>query len=284
MAVVTVRGVAINHEIVGTRGPAMALSPGGRNPLGHVRSMAERMAAAGYRVLIHDRRNCGASEVAFDAAQSEYDGAADDLHALLAHYDMLPAVIGGASSGARLSLAFALRHPPAVRALLLWRVTGGRFAVERLVEKYYDEYIRAAEHGGMAAVAATEHFAEVIRNRPANRERLLAIDPRAFIAVMMAWRAHFVASADWPLIGVSARDLRSIRAPTLIVPGDDLTHGEETGTEAARLIPDCELTVMTSGTRNIDMADLAEWDAREHAMAALFDDFVARRLALRRVG
>jgi len=284
MTIATVRGVAINHEIVGTRGPAMALTPGGRNPLGHVRSMAERMAAAGYRVLIHDRRNCGASDVAFDPGQSEYDGSADDLHALLAHYDMLPAVIGGASSGARLSLALALRHPAAVRALLLWRVTGGRFAVDRLVEKYYDEYIRAAGQGGMAAVAATEHFAEVIRNRPSNRERLLAIDPRDFVAVMQAWRAHFVASADWPLIGVSERDLGAIRAPALIIPGDDLTHGEETGRNAARLMPGCELQVMTAGTRNIEMADLAEWDAREHAMAAVFDDFLARRLALRRVG
>lgn len=123
----------------------------------------------------------------FDPAQSEFDGQADDLHDLLARYDMLPVIIGGASSGARLSLAFTLRHPVAVRALLLWRVTGGRFAVERLIEKYYED-------------------------------------------------------------------------------------------------PDCELNVMTSGTRNIEMADLAEWDAREEAMATLFADFLARKLALRRAG
>lgn len=284
MPIAIVRGAALNHEIIGTHGPAMALTPGGRNPLGHIRSLAERMAAAGYRVLIHDRRNCGASDVGFDPAQSEFEGQADDLHALLARYDMLPAIIGGASSGARLSLAFALRHPAAVRALVLWRVTGGRFAVERLVEKYYDEYIRAAEQGGMAAVAATEHFAEIVRNRPSNRERLLAIDPGAFIAVMQAWRAHFVASVDWPLIGVSERDLGSIVVPACLVPGDDRIHGEETGVAAARLIPDCELHLMTSGTRNIEMADLAEWDAREEAMATLFADFLARKLALRRAG
>lgn len=284
MPIATVRGVALNHEIVGSHGPAMALTPGGRNPLGQVRSLAERMAVAGYRVLIHDRRNCGASDVGFDPAQSEYDGQADDLHALLAHYEMLPVIVGGASSGARLSLAFALRHPAAVRAMLLWRVTGGRFAVDRLVEKYYDEYIRAAEQGGMAAVAATEHFAELIRNRPSNRERLLAIDPGAFIAVMRAWRAHFVASADWPLIGMSERDLRGIAAPVCLVPGDDLTHGEETGVAAARLMPNCEPHLMTSGTRNIDMAEFAEWDAREEAMASLFADFLGRKLALRRAG
>src|SRR5207244_2591555 len=115
MSIATIRNVAINYEILGARGPAMALTPGGRNPLANVRSMAERMAAAGFRVLIHDRRNCGASDVAFDPTGSEYDVSADDLHELLAQHDMLPAILGGASSGARLALAFARLHPKSVR-------------------------------------------------------------------------------------------------------------------------------------------------------------------------
>src|SRR5712672_3397826 len=73
MPIATVRGVAINYDIIGTRGLGLALTPGGRNPLANVRAMAERMAAAGFRVLIHDRRNCGASDVAFDPTGSEYD-------------------------------------------------------------------------------------------------------------------------------------------------------------------------------------------------------------------
>ncbi len=278
MSIATIRGVAINYEILGARGPAMALTPGGRNPLANVRSMAERMAAAGFRVLIHDRRNCGASDAAFDPTGSEYDVSADDLHDLLAQNDMLPAILGGASSGARLALAFARLHPASVSALILWRVTGGPFAVRRLVEKYYGEYIAAAGRGGMAAVCATEHFADMIRNRPSNRERLMAIDPAQFVAVMEAWRAHFLASADLPLIGASADDLRAIRAPACLIPGDDLTHAEETGMQAARLMPHCELHVLTSGTRQVDVVEPEEWKAREPAMVAIFTDFLARRL------
>jgi len=280
MPIATVRGVAINYEILGTRGPAAALTPGGRNPLANIRSMAERMAASGFRVLIHDRRNCGASDVAFDPTGSEYDVSADDLHELLRQHDMLPAILGGASSGARLALAFALRHARAVRALILWRVTGGPFAVRRLVDKYYGEYIAAAERGGMAAVCATEHFADMIRNRPSNRDRLMATDPGQFIAVMKAWREHFLASADLPLIGASADGLRAIAAPACLIPGDDLTHAEETGKNAARLMPDCELHVLTSGTRNVDAAEPEEWQAREGAMAAIFTEFLARRLSV----
>ena len=53
------------------------------------------MANAGFRVLIHDRRNCGASDVSIDGDESEYDLWADDLHALLAQLGALPAIVGG---------------------------------------------------------------------------------------------------------------------------------------------------------------------------------------------
>ncbi len=272
------RGVAINYEILGERGPAMALSPGGRNPIASVKPFATCMADAGYRVLIHDRRNCGASDIAFDPSRSEYEVWADDLHALLRQLGMLPAIIGGSSSGARLSLLFALRHPQAVRALLLWRVTGGAFAVRRLAEKYYDQYIRLAERGGMAAVCAEEHFAELIRNRPSNRERLMAIEPQQFIAIMRAWRDPFVAGADLPLIGTSAADLRSIKAPTCIIPGDDLTHASETGAIAARLMPDCELHRVTAVDQDIDITPAEDWAARAPDIVAIFCGFLVRKL------
>ena len=64
-------------------------------------------------------------------------------------------------------MLFALKYPHDMRALLMWRVTGGAFAAERLAEQYYSQYIRAAETGGMAAVAASEHFAARIADNPA---------------------------------------------------------------------------------------------------------------------
>src|SRR5215475_9535232 len=273
-----INGVSINYEILGERGPALALSPGGRNPPANVRRFAERMAAAGYRVLLHDRRNCGASDVAFDPRKSEYEVWADDLNALAGELGMLPAVFGGTSSGARLALLSALRYPQAVRALLLWRVTGGTFAVRRLAEKYYDQYIRLAQEGGMAAVCAEEHFATLIRNRPSNRERLMAIEPGAFIAIMRAWREPFVAGAELPLIGTSADDLRRIAAPACIVPGDDLTHPSATGIAAARLMRDCEVHRVTEVDQNVDVTPVEDWYGRAGDMGAIFADFLKREL------
>lgn len=278
MPYANIRGVAINYNILGDRGPSMMLSPGGRNAYSNVLPIAERMAAKGYRVLLHDRRNCGASDVSFDASKSEYEVWADDVDALLRAFDMAPAIIGGSSSGARLALTFALRYPQSVRALLLWRVTGGGFAVKRLAERYYDQYIRLAGEGGMAAVCAEEHFAARIRERPSNRERLMAMEPQAFIAVMKAWRAPFVAGADLPLIGTSEADLRSITVPTCIIPGNDLTHGRATGEAVAKLIPNCEAHRLDIEDQNVDIVPAEEWNKMSDAIVAIFSDFLRRKL------
>src|SRR5258708_21177463 len=128
MPIAHVRGININYEVLGTGGPWVALSPGGRRALDNVKSLAQHVADAGYRVLIHDRRNCGLSDIAIGAEASEYEVWAEDLYDLLSQLKALPAVVGGGSSGCPLSVLFALKYPRAVRALLLWRVTGRRLA------------------------------------------------------------------------------------------------------------------------------------------------------------
>src|SRR5437016_4327848 len=196
MPVATVRGVDINYEVLGERGPWVALQPGGRRNLAGVKSLGEKLAEAGCRVLVYDRRNCGASGVWFEGGNSENEIWAEDLRALLSQLDALPAYIGGSSSGCRLALLTALRHPADVRGLLLWRVTGGTFAAQRLAQNYYTQFIEAAERGGMEAVCRTEHFGELIASNPANRARLLSIGIERFIAVMKAWRQSFNEGAD----------------------------------------------------------------------------------------
>ena len=63
MPIAKVRGASINYEVLGTHGPWVALSPGGRRALENVKPLAQHMADQGYRVLIHDRRNCGVSDI-----------------------------------------------------------------------------------------------------------------------------------------------------------------------------------------------------------------------------
>ncbi|MDC0033090.1 alpha/beta hydrolase [Alphaproteobacteria bacterium] len=271
-----VRGITVHYDVLGDQGPWVALSPGGRNSMESVRSLAQGIAGEGHRVVIFDRRNCGATDVMVEGDDSEYEIWADDLHELLSQLNALPVIVGGSSSGCRLSLLFALRYPEAVKALLLWRVTGGGFAAARLAEKYYGLYIEAARHGGMAAVCETEEFAERIADNPSNWDRLMAMDPDRFIAVMSNWLAYFEAGAELPVIGVSESDLRSIAVPTCIVPGNDKTHPVSVAETARDLIAGSEYHTLMDEVLDVDTTPFEDWDAKEADLATIFIDFLKR--------
>ena len=276
MPITNIRGVDINYEILGERGPFVALQPGGRRAGDALRSLAAKIADAGHRVIIYDRRNCGASGIAIEGA-SENEEWAEDLHELLARLDALPAYIGGSSSGCRLAMILALRRPEDVRGLLLWRVTGGAHAAERLTNQYYTSHIEAAEKGGMAAVCAMEHWREVIKTNPASRARLMALESKDFIARMVEWRRSFRAGADHPVIGLSPAELRGMTMPACIAPGSDPVHPRQAGEAAHRLMPNAEYhQVVTDDHPDIDAA-FADWDKKEGLLAATFIDFLRRQ-------
>jgi len=276
MPYANVRGINMNYQVLGNSGPWVALSPGGRRDISGIKNQADELARLGFRVVIFDRRNCGASDVVIDGNDSEYEIWADDVHELLNQLQALPAIVGGSSSGCRTALLFALRHPDSVRALLLWRVTGGRFACERLAEEYYGQFITAAKSGGMAAVCGMEHWQERIKARPENRNALMAMDPQQFIRVMSRWREYFLKGADLPVIGATEADLRSIKVPACIVPGNDLTHGRQTGETLGRLLPHSEVHVLFPKHYDEPLSPREEWDEKASEMAALWRDFLKR--------
>ena len=166
-------------------------------------------------------------------------------------------------------------HPEAVRALLLWRVTGGSFAAQRLAHNYYGQFIDAAKQGGMAAVCETEFFRERIASNPANRERLRGMDPERFIDVMAHWREYFTRDADLPVIGASEDALRSITVPACVIPGNDWTHPRRAGEAASRLLPKGELHILMPQDMEVDLY-VEAWDAKREEMAAIFVDFLKR--------
>lgn len=239
MATAVINGATIHYEILGN-GPPVALTPGGRMGMEAVRPLATHLAAE-FRVLIYDRRNCGASDVVIGGDLSEQEIWADDLHALLDHLGMAPAYVGGGSAGCRVSLLLTLRHPQDVKGLLLWWVTGGPVAAERLGQLYYGQFIEAAQAGGMAAVIETPFFAERIQQNPGNRERLLAMDPAEFCSVMARWRTFFDEGAYKPVIGATEDELRQIEVPAIIVPGNDDIHPRAVGEGLHRILPKSEL-------------------------------------------
>ena len=276
MPTARIRGLDIHYQVIGERGPWIALTTGGRRGHQEFVPLAKKLAAAGHRVLLHDRRNTGASDILIEGDETEEAIWADDLHELLGQLGALPAFIGGSSSGARASILFVLRHPKGARGLLMLRVTGGAFAAGRLPEMYYEQFLRAAKAGGMTAVCDTEQYRERIAANPGNRERLMRLDPKRYIEVMTRWRDNFVAGALLPVMGVTAAELDSIKVPTLVIPGNDKTHSSESGRTAARMIPGAELHELPIADQDVALIPFGEWAPYEEEIARTFAAFMKR--------
>ena len=279
MPIATVRGVSINYEIFGSAGPWFAFVTGGRRGYAEFVPLAQKLAVEGCRVLLHDRRNTGASQVVIAGDEGEEEIWADDLVELLGQLKALPAFVGGTSSGARMSMLVYLRHADAVRGLILARITGGAFAAGRLPNMYYGQFIKAANDGGMAAVCATEQYQERIAANPMNRDYLMALDPREYIRVMQHWLDIFLKGPAAPVMGVSEAQMRSIKVPTLIVPGNDNTHASVNGHAAAQLIAGSELFQLPIKDQDVPLLPFTEWAPHEPAMARKFVAFMRQVMA-----
>lgn len=230
-------GCRLQYRLRG-KGPLIALTPGGREAGDGVGALADTLAS-GATVLTWDRRNCGASDLWF-GGDSEADVWADDLSDLIDHLGLGPAWLAGGSAGCRVSVLSALRRPQTARGLLLWSASGGPYSCQFLGFNYHVPYIMAAERAGMAAVAETPFFAARIAQNPANRERLLALDPAEFAATLKRWNRAFYYSPDATLAGVADVALRRIAIPTLLVSGNDDVHPPAVSDALAKLIPGVE--------------------------------------------
>ena len=263
MPTAQVRGVEIVYQIIGDYGPWFALSTGGRRSHNEFVALAKKIAAGGFRVLLHDRRNTGASEVVISGQEGEEIIWADDLAQLLKQLGATPAFIGGASSGARLSILLKQRHPEMVKALVLMRVTGGDTAAKRLPYKYYQMFIDAAKAGGMVAVCATPDYQERIKARPQNESILMNMKAEQFIAVLENWLTIFTSGPTYPVMGVEEATLQAINIPVLIIPGNDRTHASNNAIEAAKLIPHAQLFQLPITDQDVDIIPFSDWEPLE---------------------
>ena len=269
-----IREVQIHYRVFGESGPWLALITGGRRGFNEFIAFAEKIASHGFRVLLHDRRNTGASDVLIAGDDGEEEIWADDLAVLLEKLNASPAFIGGTSSGARLSMLFNQRHPEAVKGLLLMRITGGDFAAGRLPEMYYRQFIRAAQEGGMQAVCATEQYRERIQANPSNLPRLMAMDPAEYIRVMTHWLSIFLKGPRKPVLGMEDEVMRAIRVPTIVVPGNDRTHASVNGHAAHALIPNSILYELPIQDQDVPLLPFSDWAPHEVTLAQVFAHFM----------
>jgi hypothetical protein len=93
---------------------------------------------------------------------------------------------------------------------------------------------------------------------------------------MSGWREYFIAGADQPVIGATETDLRSIRVPACIVPGNDRIHARRAGQNVARLMPGAELHDIMPAGPDVEDIPFADWEEREGELAAVFLNFLEK--------
>ena len=164
MPATEIDGCSITYELLGS-GTPLVLTPGGRNPIGTARRLAEALAAS-FQVLLWDRANIGTSDVQFRGAR-DVDLWADQLAALVRRLQLAPVFLCAPSAGSRVSLTTALHYPELVRGMYLWLVSGGPVG-KQLGRNYYGQYAELATTSGMQAVIDSPYWSERIAANPAN--------------------------------------------------------------------------------------------------------------------
>ena len=279
MPISKINGVNINWQVIGDRGPWVMATTGGRRGHDEFIPMAQKIARNGFRVMLHDRRNTGASDLWIEGDQGEEAPWLTDMHELMRSQDALPAFFSGSSAGARTSIRFYLKYSQAVQGLLLLRVTGGAFAAGRLPENYYGQFIAAARQGGMEAVCAMDAWKERFKENPRGRDYLAKLPADKFIAVFTRWKEIFEAGGKYPVMGVTEAELRSIKVPTMIIPGNDQTHSSASGRIAHSLIPGSELHQLPITDQEVPLIPFPDWSQYEQEIAKVFVDFMQRTVA-----
>ncbi|OBI11579.1 hydrolase [Mycobacterium sp. E2462] len=239
MPAIEVNGGDVVYEILGGGGDLIVLTPGGRfsKDIEGLRPLAEALAAGGYRILLWDRPNCGASDVQF-YGQSESHMRAETLRGLLGELGVDRCILAGGSGGARDSMLTAMLYPELVEKLVVWNIVGGVYGTFVLGSFYIIPSILAVRGTGMEGVAKVQEWRDRIEQNPANKQRLLDFDRDEFLKVMMRWLNAFVSKPGQTIPGVEDEMFDQIRVPTLIIRGgeNDLDHPKRTSLEVSCLI------------------------------------------------
>jgi 2-succinyl-6-hydroxy-2,4-cyclohexadiene-1-carboxylate synthase len=198
------------------------------------------------RVIAPDLLGHGRSAAPADPARYALERQADDLAALLAALDAVPADVVGYSMGARLALVLALRHPSVVRGLILESPSAGvHDATERARRRAADEALAGQlERDGLASFVETWEAQPLFASQSALPDDLwarlrterLAHDPRGLAASLRG-------AGQGVMVPLHDR-LAVVDCPALVIAGALDPVGLKRAGEVAAGLPAARLEVV----------------------------------------
>ena len=247
-------GVTLAVDEMGA-GPPLLCVPGGP---GRAAAYLEDLGglAAGRTLLLLDNRGTGASELPTDRASLQLDRLPDDVEDVRVALDLHPVDVLAHSAGCPVALLHAVRHPEAVRRLVLVTPSGHAFGwaaddvaeirAGRSGEEWYAEASEAAEAMTMANPRLRSELERMTRPFWYGRWDARAQGHAASSDGQMSLRASagYFPGPDYDRDAVR-ESLRSIQAQTLVVVGErDALTGVSVAERFAETIPSAEIAVV----------------------------------------
>lgn len=232
-----VNGLSLYYELHGAPrddAPPILLLHGGGSTLETSFARAIPLLAAHRRVIAFDQQGHG--RTADVDRPFSFEQSADDALALLRHLRVERADVWGYSNGGSIALQLAIRHPEAVRKLVLESVMTSRAGTE-------PEFWKGFDH------ATIESMPKELKDE----YRRVAPHPEALQSFFDKSVERMRTFRD-----LSPETLRSIEAPSLVVIGDRDVVRPEHAVETFRALKHAELCVLP-GTDHMRIVESAEW-------------------------
>ena len=256
MPIATVDGIDTYYETHGSGSPILMCAPGGfdatidkwRVASAWTGMDAIEAFATEHTVIVYDRRECGRSGGRLERLGWELY--TRHGKALLDHLKIESAWIMGGCMGCSVALAFGVDYPAATRGLILhWPVGGYRWKANSR-ERFRRHYSFAKENGLRGVVERARGgksfwmdpeggpWATLITRDAAFADRFAAQDLERYLAIILVSGRTLFDRDTAP--GAEPEEVIGVKAPALIIPGDDPSHATSGAHYLRELLPKSE--------------------------------------------
>ena len=277
----TIDGIETYYEIHGSGTPILMCAPGGFDATIDKWRVASAWTgidavgalAAEHTVILYDRRECGQSGGRVE--RLSWANFTSHGKALLDHLNISSAWIMGGCMGCSVALAFGVRYPAATRGLLLhWPVGGFRWKVNGR-ERFLRHYNFAKANGLIGVIERARGgksfwmdpeagpWAAMIARDSALAERFAAQDLEQYLALIITSGRSLFDRDTAP--GAEPEEVMGLKAPSLIIPGDDASHATSAAHYLRELLPKAIFwNVMPPEQSTVKVCDRVLAFCREH--------------------
>jgi pimeloyl-ACP methyl ester carboxylesterase len=246
-------GIDTYYETYGSGTPILMCAPGGfdatiekwRTASAWTGIDAIKALAAEHTVILYDRRECGQSGGRLE--KLSWANYTRQGKALLDHLKIDSAWIMGGCMGCSVALAFGVHYPETTRGLLLhWPVGGYRWKTNSQ-DRFLRHYNFAKQNGLKGVVERTRAgksfwmdpeagpWAVEIARNPAFAASLANQDLERYLGLILTSGRTLYDRDTAP--GAEPEEVMGIKAPALIIPGDDPSHATSGAHYLRELIP-----------------------------------------------